>query len=57
MILHSLLVGAHNVQAISSILAAVVVSWSWWSAFRLVTGPEGKPVLQPVVSIAGFGRF
>jgi len=57
MILHSLLVGAHNVQAISSLLAAVVVSWSWWSAFRLVTGPEGKPVLQPVVSIAGFGRF
>lgn len=57
MMLHTLLVGAHNVQAISSLLAAGVVSWSWWSAFRLVMGAEREPALQPVVSIAGFGRF
>lgn len=57
MLMHSVLVGSHNVQAMSSLMAAVVISWSWWSAFRLVMGPEGKPVLEPVVSIAGFGRF
>lgn len=54
MLVQSLVVD--NVAAFSINLAVVVISWSWWTAFRLIVKPVEGALQAPSCLISGFGQ-
>lgn len=45
-----------NVATVSAGLATAAVSWSWWTAFKLIAAPKCGAVMKDCVLISGFGQ-